>query len=87
MSQPDHVPVDCGRYYVAAQTAEVGLSDEQSAAILSTPDSQFGDEDSDYAPEVRQTDVHSSTMDQILDYYDQHQPYNDITILKPQEDE
>lgn len=76
---------DFGRWWVAAQTADCGLDDEESARILSTDDAAFGELDGDHPPAVIHTDVHSSTIDETLDYYDQHQPYNDITIINPNE--
>lgn len=41
----------------------------------------FGELDGDYPPEPEQTDVKCSTLEEVLEYYDQHQPYNDIKIL------
>jgi hypothetical protein len=75
-----------GRFWVAAQTADCGLDDDESARILSTDDSDFGDEEDDYPPPVNHDDVHSSTIDQTLDYYDQHQRYHDIKILEDEDD-
>ena len=75
-----------GRWWVSAQTADCGLDDDESARILSTADSDFGDEEDDYPPPVKRDDVHSSTIEETLDYYDQHQRYNDITILEDEDD-
>jgi hypothetical protein len=76
-----------GRFWVAAQTADCGLDDDESARILSTDDSDFGDEDGDYPPPVHHTDVHCpKSMDEIIDFYDQRQPYNKITILEDEDD-
>jgi hypothetical protein len=75
-----------GRFWVAAQTADCGLDDDESARILSTDDAAFGEEDGDYPPPVKHDDVHSSTIEETLDYYDQHQRYNDITILEDEDD-
>jgi hypothetical protein len=76
------------RYFIAAHIADCGLSDEESAELLSTKDAAFGELQGDYPPPPIQTDVTTpNSMDEILDYYDQHQPYNDITILGPQDDD
>jgi hypothetical protein len=73
-----------GRFFVAATTADCGLSDEESARILSTPDSDFGDEETDHPPPTKHSDVHCpGSIDEVLDYYDQHQPFYPLDINTP----
>ena len=41
----------------------------------------FGELDGDYPPEPERDDVKCSTLEEVLEYYDQHLPYNPIEIL------
>jgi hypothetical protein len=69
-----------GRFDQVAQIADLGLSDEESADLVSTPDSTFGDEQGDYAPPTIQTDVHTSSWEDLQTFYDNGRP-EAITIL------
>lgn len=45
--------------------------------------SQMGDLDGDHPPAPVQTDVKCSTIEEVVQYYDEHQPFNNITIIDP----